>query len=85
MVLNLNNFFIDTLWSGHIESIEVVDSELVEIIDCLGRFMVSKDVKSENRVQAHSFFHQVCDSVFILFNKFLCEYLHTVNVVKLTF
>ena len=76
---------IVTRWSGHLESIEAVDSELIHLLDCSEHCMVLSDVKSENRVRARRLFHQVSDSVFILFNKFLCEYLRTVDIANLTF
>ena len=63
------------MFGTSIESIEVVDSELVEFIDYLKRCMVSKDVKSDTRVRARDLLHLVCDSV----------YLRIVNTVNLIF
>ena len=46
---------------------------------------VAGPLKSENRVRAPGIYQQISDPVFILFNKFLCEYLRTVNIANLTF
>ena len=76
---------IDTRWSGHIESIEVIESEIKEIIECIEECKVSKTVHSDTRKGARGLHHQVCDPVFMLFNKFLCEYFRIINFANLAF
>ena len=73
---------LDTRWSGHFDCVKIINSEIKQIVDCLRECSRTTSVTSEHRITCKGLYDQVCNPFFIVLNKFLCEFLETVNIAS---
>ena len=64
---------------------KIINSEGKNIIDCLKQCSTAKSVKSGHRILCKGLYSQVRTPFFILLNKFLSEFLETVNIASQIF
>ena len=71
---------IETRWSGHFKSIEVIYSESDKIIKCLKGCLNSATIKYGTKVQAQGYLKVARNPHFILFNKILYVIFACMNI-----
>ena len=71
---------IETRWSGHFQSIKLINNEIEEIIKCFEACQTSSVVKYGNRIKSGEYLKAIKNPYFILLNKILYVIFTSLNI-----